>query len=186
MSGTTITSVDLPANSQYLKEVHYPSTITDIRLDNIASLKTVKFDGVTNLQNVYINQKDISSVDTYSLIKMIAAQSANIESIELYNVNWSNCSVDILNYLLKMGAKVTGKINVADESTDKKYFSYSLKKTMVDTFGEYRQREQCPLRHVYEEIHHHIGNETYQRFVCDRKTYADAGSLSAFGQTIYL
>jgi hypothetical protein len=135
MSGTTITSVDLPANSQYLKEVHYPSTITDIRLDNIASLKTVKFDGVTNLQNVYINQKDISSVDTYSLIKMIAAQSANIESIELYNVNWSNCSVDILNYLLKMGAKVTGKINVADESTDKKYFSYSLKKTMVDTFG---------------------------------------------------
>lgn len=112
LRGTKVTSVTFPTQ-EFLTSVKLPSTITTLRLNGQYGLGTINLEGWTNLQTFYINQ-NTSKVDTYALLSMLKT-ATQLSSLTLYNVDWSDVSLDDLTWLIEKQAKVTGRMKMADD-----------------------------------------------------------------------
>ena len=107
--GTNITGVVLPESGS-LTTLNLPTTITSLIVTNQNSLTSFTFSGKQLTTLKIINTPYISN--TFTLV----SNSINtLAEVELDNINWrvANNNQDLLNKLVVIGAKLTGKIHVS-------------------------------------------------------------------------
>lgn len=110
--GTYIYDVTLPSSIN-LREVYFPDTITRLVLRNLANLTTLSIGDLSHLATLDADQVTVPQVDLKQLILDARADGAPLANVTL-NVNWADCTTDLLDYLANMGTSdVRGTITVA-------------------------------------------------------------------------
>ena len=131
--------VSLPESGR-LQTVILPSTIKTFKLYNNAGLQSVTFQGLNNLETVYINCAAVGQFNVNSFLEgLINCQT--LKSLTLVNAN-IYITEEALNKLLSINTfRVTGTINVVASSgstTNLKAISLDTKKLLVDVFGNFK------------------------------------------------
>ncbi len=119
--GTYITAVQLPASDR-LSEVHLPSTLFTLTLEDCTSIQTLDLEGYDSLANVVI--KNTPAADSLAIVSGAISTLANVE---IDNVEWyiSGASgLALLNALAALGenCKLSGTVTltgVTPSFTDK-------------------------------------------------------------------
>lgn len=134
LKGTGLTSVKLPSG-QNLQTINFPAAITSVKLDGMPNLQTVTWDGVANMQSIYVNQTVEKNVDTMTLCAQLKSSATGLSEVTMIGINWTNCSTDLLVWLCSKKAKLTGKITLKSATQDR-YLTYAEKAQLIAQYGD--------------------------------------------------
>ena len=135
---TKITSVILPS-AKLLSEIRLGGYLTDLKIENLPSLKTLTVDGFTYLTSFVIGE-NIGKLDLFNTIVELYDAKHNVtdeqyklNKLAVHDVDWSGVSADFLMWLANIkDAKVTGKISLLSSE----YMTFELKKALISKFGD--------------------------------------------------
>lgn len=144
--GTNLTEVVLPQH-EFFTTAKLPGSITGLALDGQRGLSELSVASYAKLQKFSINQATCPLIDSYSLMALIK-EAVNLKNqISFINIDWKEVKVCDITWLLDMGAKVSGKMALAD--TEK--VDATLKMRMVGAWGNVDD-ESNALVVSYEKI----------------------------------
>lgn len=144
--GTNISEVMLP-KQEFLTTLRLPGTVTGLSLDGQRKLSALTMADYSKLQRFSINQATCPLLDSYSFIESLKTSINAKDNITFSNVNWENVKTTDLTWLLDMGAKVSGRITLAD--TEK--VDATLKMRMVGMWGNVDDEENS-LHVLYKKV----------------------------------
>jgi hypothetical protein len=128
--GTGITSVVLP-ESENLKKVCLPAKLTELTLDDVPNLNDLTLEGYSALKSIKISD-NVGALNTQAIISSCYDNNAPLESVSIANINWTNASATILDWLLDVKSlSLSGRIELASNVA----ISYSTKMKLVSLFG---------------------------------------------------
>lgn len=157
--GTNITDVVLP-QQEFLTTAKLPGSITRLSLDGQRGLSELSVADCSRLQSFYINQATCPLIDSYAFIERLRDVVNLRNNTSFVGVDWKDVRVADINWLLDIGAKVSGKMTLADgQSVDA-----TLKMRMVGMWGN-------------------VDDESNSLFVSYRKIEITSASLS--GKTYF-
>ena len=112
---TYVYDVTLPS-SILMREVHFPDTISRLVLKNMINLQIIDITGLSHLAILEADQVTVPQIDIMELILEAKRQGAPLANVTA-NVNWTGCSLDLLDYLAAVNTSVLkGSIEVASGS----------------------------------------------------------------------
>ena len=127
--GTSLVGISLP-QQEFLTTLELPATMQSLRLNGQTGLASLTLEGWTNLQTFYMNQATCPCISALGLIAKMR-DCKNLSSVTVYNVDWEDVDTDTLTWLLDKGAKVTGRIAMAEGAK----VTLALKMRMVALWG---------------------------------------------------
>jgi hypothetical protein len=128
LSGSAYTSASLPKTST-LTEVELPSTVNAITVDGQPNLASLTIDGLSSLRTLRIVGKHKIQKQTQSIVQLAYSQAANANSVQIDNVSWTGVSVDVMMWLQKLKASLTGTISLTGTVT------FANKVALVGIYG---------------------------------------------------
>lgn len=137
-STTGVTSVTFPESGR-LEQITLPATITKFKIYNNPGLKTVKFEGIDNLSEVYIDCSKCGQFDVEQfLVKLTSC--LGLSSVTIRNANGLNLTESTLQFLLNLKTCIlSGTFNVVEDlEADPKVssaISFATKQQLVNKFG---------------------------------------------------
>lgn len=141
LRGTKLTSVTLP-NSDALKILHLPATLTQIRIDNQPNLENVTFEGYAALTNIYIDARRAGALNSQSIAQNIynALKSTTNQIQSTYlNINWTNVSIDMFMWYTEIqkevNTRITGTIAIYEPSVYTNVVTFSKKQIINKRWG---------------------------------------------------
>jgi hypothetical protein len=129
LSGSAYTRVAFPKTST-LTAVTLPGTIQAINVDGQPNLASLSVSSLTNLRNLYIVGKHQIQKQTQPIVQLAYAQATNVNDIQIDNVSWTGLSVDVMMWLQKLNAKLTGTIGLTGSVT------FANKVALATTYGD--------------------------------------------------
>lgn len=140
LRGTSLSSVTLPQTDS-LKELHLPATLTEITLVGLRGLHTLTVDGYGSVSALHIS--DIS-LDIAGIVSAcLDGASDRLTSITLDNISFDSFEAKYLDLLAAMEySAVTGRITLADNMT------FGLKQRCLAKWGDI-DSDYNPLRITY-------------------------------------
>lgn len=141
LRGSTFPLVELPA-SERLATVHFPASLTTLRIDAQPNLQTVDFEGVDYLSTIYVDQAKAGSFNTGLLALNIynaKRDSPNaLSSVRFFNVDWTGVRADMLMfYATTSTCEITGDIAMLAASNDR-YLLFSEIQALARRFGNFQ------------------------------------------------
>ena len=135
---TKITGIKLPA-SELLTDIKLGSYITSLEIKDLPKLKQITLGGYDYLTSFIIGD-NVGQLDLYQTIAELydAKHSETdpnrmLSALTIMNVNWTEVSVDLLNWLTTIdNLKITGSITLANSE----YLTFEMKKVLVEKFGD--------------------------------------------------
>ena len=132
LTGTNIATVTLPVGSR-LTKVHYPAALTNLTITNNEGLQEVVFEGLNNLETVDINCAKVGQFNISDFCEQLIS-CPSLKSVTLRNIN-ATISLEALQKLILLQAKITGKLTIANSSGQLQAISYTDKINLVDLYG---------------------------------------------------
>ena len=138
LSTTTTKSVTFPESGR-LEQIVLPATITKFKIYNNPGLKNVRFEGISNLSEVYIDCSKCGQFDVEDfLVKLTSC--LGLSSITIRNANGLNLTESTLQFLLNIkNCILSGTFNIVDDlEADPKVpsaISFTTKQQLVNKFG---------------------------------------------------
>lgn len=132
LTGTNIATVTLPVGSR-LTKVHYPAALTNLTITNNEGLQEVVFEGLNNLEIVDINCAKVGQFNISDFCEQLIS-CPSLKSVTLRNIN-ATISLEALQKLILLQAKITGKLTIANSSGQLQAISYTDKINLVDLYG---------------------------------------------------
>lgn len=132
LTGTNIATVTLPVGSR-LTKVHYPATLTNLTITDNEGLQEVVFEGLNNLETVNINCAKVGQFNISNFCEQLIS-CPSLKSVTLRNIN-TTISLEALQKLILLQAKITGKLTIANSSGQLQAISYTDKINLVDLYG---------------------------------------------------
>lgn len=132
--GCDTRAITIPSSGS-LTSVKYSSAIQIVDLDiKCPKLSTVTIDGYSNITTFKFDQQKTPMLNIKPIIIGLRSNSANLQTLELRNVNWTGESGSITSNVLQYIASIenvviTGVINITDS------LNFALKKLLIDKFG---------------------------------------------------
>ena len=138
LRGSTFALAELPA-SERLGTVHFPASLTTLRIDAQPNLETVDFEGVQYLSTIYVDQARAGSFDTGLLALNIynaKHETGGLSSVKFYNVDWSDVRADTLMFYSNSSVcEITGSVSMLPAASDR-YLTFIEIQSLVDRFGD--------------------------------------------------
>ena len=129
--GTPIVGITLPSTDS-LTEMRLPATIQRLRLSALSQLSVFTIEGADAMTQVQIN--GCPGVNSQIIIETcLNRENRILASVDIDGVAWSNFSVDHLLYLAHIGAKLSGRIDLATSSSST--INYEQKTILMQAFG---------------------------------------------------
>ena len=129
LTGTKATAVYFPSNSN-ITSIKLPSTLTKLELLDLNQLSTFEIGSCSRIKQLEIRNCGVLS--SYDIFLKCYNEKATLESVKLYNINWTNVKKEHLLYLIDVyTCDVTGSIYM-DPTVD---IDFSLKMKLLDKFG---------------------------------------------------
>lgn len=128
LQGSSYTSVTLPKTST-LKEVELPATINAISVDGQPNLSSLVVEGMENLRTLRIVGQHQIQKQTQSLVQLAFSQASHINHVQIDNISWTGFAVDIMMWLHKLEAQLTGTISLTGNLT------FDNKLALAGTYG---------------------------------------------------
>ena len=132
LTGTNIATVTLPVGSR-LTKVHYPATLTNLTITDNEGLQEVVFEGLNNLETVNIDCSKVGQFNISNFCEQLIS-CPSLKSVTLRNIN-TTISLEALQKLILLQAKITGKLTIANSSGQLQAISYTDKINLVDLYG---------------------------------------------------
>ena len=129
--GTPIVGITLPSTDS-LTEMRLPATIQRLRLSGLSKLSTFTIEGADSMTQVHIS--GCPGVNSQIIIEAcLNRENRILAAVEIDGVVWTNFSVDHLLYLAQIGAKLSGRIDLATSSSST--INYEQKAILMQAFG---------------------------------------------------
>lgn len=147
LRGTAVTALALPQTTA-LQTVLLPSGFTTINITRCPNLETLSLQSYSALTSVAVT----SSVqfDTMQLVQNCLIDGAQLQTLNLRGINWTNCTTALLEYLVNIpNVSLAGSITMSATSTGQ--IGFALKKKIIDLFGNV-DSESNPLRISYTRV----------------------------------
>ena len=133
LSGTSITEVNLP-ESENLVTVKLPGKLTTIEIDNVPNVTTITFDGYQYLRTIRIGS-NVGSFNSYGLAFGAFNANANVNYIQIENINWTSASAAMIEWLAGIAtSKLTGSMIVNEPSAGSS-ITFAMKALIIDKWG---------------------------------------------------
>lgn len=133
LRGTSVTSVVLP-ETETLKEVRLPGTLTELTLRNVPNLTTLDMDGTQQLREVHL-MEGTTAIDSHSLVSNIYSGGAMLDGLSLRDVTWNNVTTGLVTWLTGIPRlEMTGQISMY-ESGLLPSVSFDLKCKIIKKWG---------------------------------------------------
>lgn len=129
LRGSAYTSVTLPKTST-LTDVELPASVNEIKVDGQPNLKSLMVEGLENLRTLSVLGKHKIASQTQSLVQLAYSQAKNVNKVEIENVSWTAFAVDVMMWLQRLNASITGVVSLTGNLT----FDYKL--ALAGTYGD--------------------------------------------------
>lgn len=129
LSGTSYTAVTFPKSST-LVEAELPATINAININGQPNLASLLVEGMTNLRTFHITGEHKIQSQTQSLIQLAYTQATSLNSVKMNNIAWTGFAVDVMMWLNRIGAELTGTITMTGNLT------FANKLALAGTYGD--------------------------------------------------
>ncbi len=135
---TKITGIKLPS-SELLTSVKLGSYITSVEIKDLPKLSQITLEGYDYLTSFSIGE-NVGQLDLYQTVaELYDAKHGETDvnkmltTLVINEVNWTDVSVDLLNWLLTIdNLKITGTIALASSE----YLTFEIKKKLIEKFGD--------------------------------------------------
>ena len=145
--GSGITSLNLPSTPM-LEEVYLPSTYESLTITNCPNLSVLSLADYSNLTSVKL--QNLGTFNSMGFINACRTNNAPLTTLELRNINWTDMTVALLNYILNIpNVTITGTMTMLNNSVNA--INFNLKKKLIDKFGNIDSSSN-PLRIIYEAV----------------------------------
>lgn len=129
--GTAINGLVLPQTNS-LTTVHLPATLTSIVIENAPNLVTLDMEGGSELTRIII--KGSSSLNTYAILNRARIDNAQLNEVELHNINWTGVDASFVEWLTTIpSCRLTGTITIGDA------VSFDLRMKMIAKWNNFGQ-----------------------------------------------
>jgi hypothetical protein len=129
---TSISDVSIP-ETNVLKKLRLPATITAVKIVNNSALETLEVEGYSNIKTFQI--KNNLHVDTYEQgVNLYKANPSGLKDVALYAINFPSCTCDMLMWYASKKADLTGRITMVSVSNDR-YLLLADKQVLCVLYG---------------------------------------------------
>ena len=134
--GTKVKTIALPQTTS-LQTMRLPAGFETLVVRNCPNLTTLSIGDYTGLASIIATNVGF---DSQSIIEGAYAynitQDENVlQTVTLTNIDWSNCTAAMLNWLLSVeNLSLTGRIHMRRNSSGQ--ITFALKKKLIDKFGD--------------------------------------------------
>jgi hypothetical protein len=138
LTNSTVHDVTFP-ESGGLKNIILPDTITTFKLYNNKGIESVTFQGIDNLETVYLNCAAVGQFNVNAFIESLV-DCPNLKSVTLANANLYITEEALVRLCNVHTCRVSGTINVvatAGTTANLKSITLNTKKLLVETFGNF-------------------------------------------------
>ena len=129
LRGSGYTSVTLPKTST-LTDVEFPASVNEIKVDGQPNLKSLMVEGLENLRTLSVLGKHKIASQTQSLVQLAYSQAKNVNKVEIENVSWTAFAVDVMMWLQRLNASITGVVSLTGNLT------FDNKLALAGTYGD--------------------------------------------------
>lgn len=129
LRGSGYTSVTLPKTST-LTDVELPASVNEIKVDGQPNLKSLMVEGLENLRTLSVLGKHKIASQTQSLVQLAYSQAKNVNKVEIENVSWIAFAVDVMMWLQRLNASITGVVSLTGNLT------FDNKLALAGTYGD--------------------------------------------------
>lgn len=129
LRGSGYTSVTLPKTST-LTDVELPASVNEIKVDGQPNLKSLMVEGLENLRTLSVLGKHKIASQTQSLVQLAYSQAKNVNKVEIENVSWTAFAVDVMMWLQRLNASITGVVSLTGNLT------FDNKLALAGTYGD--------------------------------------------------
>ena len=183
-SNTTVKYVMFPETGR-LTNITLPETLTQFRIYNNPGLLSVDFQGIENLETVYIDCNKCGAFDVTGFCEDLV-NCNSLSSVTLRNANMYITEEALRKLIYSNECNLTGDIYIVETAGSKttKVISFATKQLLVDTFGNIESASN-PIR-----IHYKSAEVVDFTHVSEVSIYYAAGQSgtiefpNAFGITI--
>ena len=129
-TGTPISGVSTPPTDA-LTKLTLPSSITALHLVGYTNLSTsgLKVESYANIKT--LDFEDCPQLKSLDIVTTCYSAGAPLDDVTIKGISWKLDSLDLLLYLAKKGAKLQGRITIADTVR----VSFEQKRTLLNAFG---------------------------------------------------
>ena len=130
--------VTLPESGR-LQTIILPATIKTFKLYNNSGIQTVTFQGIDNLETVYLNCAAVGQFDVNAFLESLV-NCSGLQSVTLINANIYITEEAIAKLCSINTFRVQGTINIVSSSgstSNLKAISLNTKRLLVSTFGDF-------------------------------------------------
>ena len=129
-TGTPISGVSTPPTDA-LTKLTLPSSITSLHLVGYTNLSTsgLKVESYANIKT--LDFEDCPQLKSLDIVTTCYSAGAPLDDVTIKGVDWKLDSLDLLLYLAKKGAKLQGKITIADTVR----VSFEQKRAFLQAWG---------------------------------------------------
>ena len=144
LRGTPIAGISIP-ESDSLAECHLPGTIQKLHLAHLPNLSDFTIEDAEVMTEVSID--GCPQLNSQTVVETcLNRESRLLSSVNIDRVAWSNFSAEHLVYLASIGAKLTGRIDLATSSGDT--LTFAQKQAIMAVYGDI-DNEDNPLYVTY-------------------------------------
>ena len=141
LRGTSLTTVTLP-NSDALRILHLPATLTSIRIDNQPNLEEVTFEGYGALTDIYVDTRRAGSLNSQAIAQNVytALKDTNAQIQSTYlNIDWTNVTIDMFMWYTEVqkaqNTRITGKIALYEPNPYTNVVTFERKNIINQRWG---------------------------------------------------
>ena len=132
--GSSITGCTLPATPT-LETIEFGARMRNLRLVRLSGLQNFSIAGVADLKAINITGCGI--VDTQDIITRCFHESADLSSVTIDNIAWTDVPVSIVEYLSAITAcKLAGTISIPAATSSTNIVTFALKRALLEKFGD--------------------------------------------------
>lgn len=123
-----------------LQTIILPNTIKTLKLYNNSGIQSIIFQGIENLETVYLNCAAVGQFDINNFLEELV-NCVGLKSVTLINANIYITEEALIKLCSINTFRVQGTINVVSSSgstTNLKAINFNTKKLLVNTFGNFK------------------------------------------------
>ena len=114
-----------------MTDVELPTSVNEIKVDGQPNLKSLMVEGLENLRTLSVLGKHkIASQTTIARSTCLFSSKKNVNKVEIENVSWIAFAVDVMMWLQRLNASITGVVSLTGNLT------FDNKLALAGTYGD--------------------------------------------------